>query len=346
MQKLFFAISFIALLLSSLTAHAEKDKASSWTMSILFENDLFAGTDSNYTNGVKINWISPDLTQKLQSDDVPEWGVPLIRKLPFINEKGLQRNVSFSLGQKIFTPEDISRSDLILDDRPYAGWLYLAAGFHNKNLKRLDTFEFQFGMIGPSALGREAQNSVHDWRGIGLAQGWSHQLDNEPGFVLMLERKYRTWQSKGYADGFGADLITHLGVTAGNIYTYANTGAEFRFGWNIPTDFGTSLMRPGGDTNAPSDSSDPRIRDSQRYGLYFFIGGAGRFVARNIFLDGNTFSDSHSVDKKHLVGDAVFGSSLILGDFKLSYARLFRSKEFDQQNGGSGFGSFSLAYSY
>lgn len=336
----------IVLLLISYPVYAEKDKATSWTMSILFENDLFVGTDSNYTNGVKVNWISPDLTNSLNSGEVPDWGVPLIKNLPFINEKGLQRNISFSLGQKIFTPEDISRSDLILDDRPYAGWLYLGAGFHNKNLKRLDTFEIQLGVIGPAALGREAQNTVHDWRGIGLANGWKNQLNNEFGFILMLERKYRAWQSKGYATGLGADLITNLGAAAGNVQTYANVGAEFRFGWNIPTDFGTSLMRPGGDTNAPSDSSDPRFRNSQRFGLYFFIGAAGRLVGRDIFLDGNTFSDSHSVDKKYFVGDAVFGGSVILSDFKLSYARVFRSKEFDQQDIDSGFGSFSLAFTF
>ena len=37
-----------------------------------------------------------------------------------------------SLSQNIYTPEDIESSDLIKDDRPYAGILYYAIGFHSK----------------------------------------------------------------------------------------------------------------------------------------------------------------------------------------------------------------------
>jgi len=77
-----------------------------------------------------------------------------------------------------------------------------------------------------------------------------------------------------------------------------------------------------------------------------FGGTSGRLVFRDIFLDGNTFSDSHNVDGKLLVGDFVLGASLIYNKFKLSYAQVLRTRGFDRQNSGQNFGSISLSYTY
>jgi lipid A 3-O-deacylase len=320
-------------------------KETSWTLTVLFENDLFGNTDRYYTNGVKISWISPDLTHYKDSGKLPDWSLPLIHRLPFINEPGLQRNVSFSLGQKIFTPEDIKSKTLIKNDRPYAGWLYLGTAFHNKNVRRLDTIEVELGIIGPAALAEESQNTVHRYRGIGEAKGWNHQLKNEPGVAMILERKWRTFEAH-HVSGLGADLITHGGGALGNVFTYLNAGFELRGGWHVPTDFGTSLIRPCGDANSPSDTSDPRLPPQKGFGFYLFGALTGRAVLRDIFLDGNTFKDSHSVSKEPFVGDLIIGASLILHRFKVSYAQISRSKEFKKQNSESSFGSISFSYSF
>ena len=66
----------------------------------------------------------------------------------------------------------------------------------------------------------------------------------------------------------------------------------------------------------------------------------------DFIMDGNTFSDSHSTGKKLLVGDFVVGASLIYRKFKLSYAQVLRTKEFDRQRSGQNFGSISLSYTY
>lgn len=158
----------------------DKDTASTFTL--YFENDLFGDTDQNYTNGIQLSWISPDLTQ--YRDKIPRWMVPLVMRLPFIHEPGLQRNVGFSIGQQIFTPQDIQRRDLIDDDRPYAGWLYLGAAFHNKNYRRLDTLELQIGVIGPASLAEEAQNLVHEVRDIATAKDGTISLKTSLGCCL------------------------------------------------------------------------------------------------------------------------------------------------------------------
>lgn len=333
--------------LTAVAAHAaERTPEDSWTFTFRFENDLFGNTDRNYTNGVKFSWISPDLEWFRDSEALPEWGKRIIRKLPFSLEEGLQRNIAFSVGQMMFTPDNIQSRELIPDDRPYAGWLFMSAAFHNKDYRHLDTIEVQAGVVGDWSFAEETQDLVHDLRGIDSARGWDNQLENEPGLAIIYEHKDRVIRP-GTFFGLGFDAITHYGGTVGNVYTYANAGIEFRFGWNLPTDFGTSLIRPGGDTNAPSDTQDPRYRRTREsLSLHAFAAASGRLVFRDIFLDGNTFHDSHSVDRKLLVGDFILGVSLIVERFKLSYAQVLRTREFEGQPSGHNFGSVSISYTY
>ena len=324
--------------------HHTQDK--SWTFTFRFENDLFAGTDRNYTNGIKLSWISPDLTRFRDSDVLPEWGKRIVNRLPYSQVEGLQRNIVFSIGQNMFTPEDIHARELIKNDRPYGGWLYGSAAFHNKNYRHLDTFEIQAGFVGPLSLAEEAQDLVHDLRGIDQANGWDNQIKNEPGLDLIYEHKDRILTPISLS-GFGFDAITHYGAALGNVFTYANAGMELRLGWNLPTDFGTSLIRPGGETNAPADTQDPRYHQvGHGFSLHGFAAVSGRMVFRDIFLDGNTWRDSHSVDKEFLVGDLVCGVSLIVDSVKVSYAQVLRTKEFAGQDSNHYFGSISISYTY
>ncbi|MBW1821694.1 MAG: lipid A deacylase LpxR family protein [Deltaproteobacteria bacterium] len=332
----------IALVFTSEQCEAAENRR---TFSFYFENDLFADTDRHYTNGIKLSWISDDLTGYAKSDSLPEWSLPIISRLPFINEQGLQRNVGLSIGQNMYTPRDIVSEDLLEDDRPYAGWTYFGLGLHSKNERHLDSMEIQLGIVGPESFGEQTQKFVHELRGSQSPNGWDNQLKNEPGLAVVYERKWRFLYS-GIVGKYGLDLIPHLGGALGNVYTYANAGMEARIGWNIPRDFGTSLIRPAGESNAPLNEQDPRLSRDQDFSLYVFAMADGRGVLRNIFLDGNTFTDSHSVDKKYFVADVGVGVGLIIHSFKLSYTHVFRTKEFKGQKGDQVFGSITLAFTY
>lgn len=338
----FFVIIFISFVFE-VQAQEPKESQKAWTFSIYFENDLFTHTDQHYTNGTKLSWISPDLTNYEESGKLPDWSLPLVHSLPFINEPDLQRNIALSIGQNMYTPGDISRKDLIEDDRPYAGWTYFGIAFHSKNDRRLDSIEFQVGIVGPESFTEQTQKFVHSARGINRPNGWDNQLKNEPGLNIIYERKWRLLEAK---QGLGFDTITHLGCSVGNVSTYANTGIEARFGWNIPRDFGVSLIRPAGDTGAPVDEQDPRFFGIRGFSLHFFTSIDGRAVLRDIFLDGNTFTDSHSVDKKHFVADIAAGISIIFHRFKLSYAQVFRTKEFREQEKEHTFGSITFSFTF
>lgn len=328
-------LCFFCLVPATLSRAAEEPIVP-WTVNVYFENDLFSGTDRNYTNGVKVSLISPDLVSFVESGKLPEWSLRYIYKLPFINDPDptLKHKVEFSFGQNMYTPADTSRSDLIVDDRPYAGWTYVGAAFHTKNSKRMDTIELQLGLVGPDSFAEETQTAVHDLRDLERANGWEHQLKNELGLAAIYERKWQLapFFSRG---AFGVDAITHLGCALGNIATYANTGFETRLGWNLPDDFGVSLIRPAGNTGFSA---------RQRPGGYLFVAVNGRAVLQDIFLDGNTFAHSHSVDKKPLVADLAGGAAIYLKQFKLTWTQVLRTKEFDGQPDNHSFGSLILSF--
>lgn len=341
-QKLWLSIILLAALVIPGTVLAEQDQSNPWTQSIFFENDLFDGTDGNYTNGVKYSLISPDLSPHAKQGLFPRKVLELIHKIPYLRDSGSEysHQAEFSFGQNMYTPSDISRSDLITDDRPYAGWSYIGLAYHRKtkfvdHLDFLDSVEIQLGIVGPQAYARQSQDLVHELRNIDTAKGWDHQLKNEPGLVVAFERKWLFYPKSSRL--FTADAIVHTGGALGNVSTYINAGLEVRCGLNLPRSFGVSLIRPAGSTLfAPGRTPS----------LYLFGAVNGKYVLRDIFLDGNTFTDSYSIDKEDWVADLAGGVTLSYGNLMLTYTNVIRSKEFVGQGDSHNFGSLTLSFFY
>ena len=95
------------------------------------ENDLFAGTDRNYTNGIALTLVSHDIPGKLRNECLPAPVRLHAQLIKFLNpgfwsdveNPAHTQNLVLKSGQSMYTPEDFYRTDLILDDRPYAGLL-------------------------------------------------------------------------------------------------------------------------------------------------------------------------------------------------------------------------------
>lgn len=320
----------------------------SQTFMFTVENDKFlGGTDEEYTNGVKMTWVSPDLSRYADDPRLPDWTHPLIALYPFVNDPGKQHAVSLSLGQNIYTPKDVYAADPPDNQRPYAGWLYVSAALHSKDAHRLDTFETTLGLVGPSALGEEVQNNFHNAIGAAPSRGWSHQLHDEPGLMLTWVRNWRLLVVDQPESGLGLDVIPHAGFTVGNVADYVNAGGEIRFGLNLPADFGTALIGPGSGVSAPVALDDPRTRSSRWWGTHVFLGVDGRAVGRDIFLDGNTWEHSPHVSKEFFVADFMAGLAVTLGDVKITYTQAYRTREYEGQPGdGHVFGSIAVAVSF
>lgn len=314
-----------------------------WTVNLYFENDLFANTDENYTNGTKLSLVSGDLAHYRDNKQLPKWTHGIIDILPFIHEEGYTRNVVFSLGQNMYTPKDISAFNYIPTDRPYAGWLYFSVGFQAKNENRMDIMEVNFGIVGPWSLGETMQDFVHSLREIPKANGWDNQLRNEPTLNLFWGRRHRLFEHN-LTKGVGVDAIAGYGAALGNAAIYAKLDGEARLGWNLPADFGAATIRFGGDTSAPASASDPRLRGD--WGAYLFAGLDLRAIARDIFLDGNTFRDSASIEKEPFVASFGAGASIVAGSWKLTYTQIYRTKQFELQARPHAYGSISVSYTF
>ncbi|MBT7505439.1 MAG: lipid A deacylase LpxR family protein [Rhodospirillales bacterium] len=343
----------LAVVLGSVPVFAQEDieqktaKRDVGTFSFQLENDLFAGTDRHYTNGTRISWLSPD-GETIEFLDTMRDTLKSVA-MDATGSDGRDKEVRFgvSLGQDIYTPENGVRTDLVTDDRPYAGWLYMAKSLHTITKSsnraqgrpdRLESVEFQLGIVGPAALGKAVQNEVHELRNIDTFKGWQNQLHNEPGLMLLYERKWRV--DVPTRDGFGEiDVIPRMGGSIGNVLTHANMGGAVRGGWNLPEDFGPANLIQGG---APFMDTNRDMLELAS--VYLFASAEGRVVAHNIFLDGNTFRSSHSVDKRNLVGDLTFGATLMLGPVNLTYSNTHRSREFEGQQGTSRFGALTVSF--
>lgn len=323
MLKTFRLIILLMVLFSSAAAEVSDEK-SKGRFSFYLENDLFAGTDRDYTSGMKLTWISPS--------ELPE------------NRPGFQNVVSISFGQNIYTPADITRNDLIPDDRPYAGITYIGFGYHSKRKNSMASYELDIGILGPHSYAEDFQKVIHKVFGGDDPLGWNNQLKNELVLDFIFDQKWKMPKSE-ISGRLEYDSVVHLGGSLGNVKTAASTGVEFRTGWNIPDDFGTFLIHPGGESTTFSDGQGSSSFQEQ-LGFYIFASFEGHAVLRNIFLDGNTFKASHSVEKNMLVADIVAGVALMAGRFKLSYAYVYRTKQFKTQKRNQIFGAINVSFSY
>lgn len=314
------------LVTAALAQEATKQEDSKGILSLVIENDSFAGNDIDYTNGLRLAWISGEA-------NMPQWARSIANILPLASAGN--KRISIAVGQSIFTPENTQRITPAAGDRPYAGWLYGSVGLVSDTGKTLDNIMLTVGVVGPWSLASQTQTRFHDIIGISSPKGWRHQLKNEPGIILTYERKWR-----GLVEftpfGLGADITPHVGVNLGNVNTDVSAGATFRLGYDLPADYGPPRIRPS------LPGSDFFIPTKQLSG-YLFTTISGAAVARNIFLDGNTFRSSASVDKKILVGSAQVGAVITYGDLRLSYTQVFMTREYSTQRRGSTFGAITLS---
>lgn len=137
--------------------------------------------------------------------------------------------------------------------------------------------------------------------------------------------------------------MPHAGASLGNIQTYANAGSTLRLGFNLPSDFGTSLIRGGSSPNTLIDDNDPRVATTASGSPWAFAGVDGRAVGRDIFLDGNPFKDGPSVDRRDFVGDIFYGVGVIFKKWQLTYTEVVRTREFRAQQRKSYFGSITFS---
>jgi hypothetical protein len=324
-------IRVLAPLLLSTVAHPvlAADGEGGHSLNLLLENDAFAATDRHYTNGLEVAY----LTSPREPGGIASW---LTGWLP--GNEGAELRVGWQVGQDIFTPDDKEASELLPDDRPYAAWLYAGVSVVYSTPGHIDTWSLNLGTVGPDAGGEGLQNGVHEWLGTTEANGWSHQIPDRKGAILVVERKWRALAQTRVLR-FGVDLMPHVGFAVGNIQTYANAGLSIRLGNDLDNDFGPPRIRPSLPGSAYFEPHD-------NWAWYLFVGVDGRYVERNVFIDDHDAASLWSIDKERWTGDTQGGLVITRGDFRMAYTYVFRGREFQQQMSADRFGSLAFTWRF
>lgn len=302
--------------------------------SLTSENDLFGGTDRNYSNGIRLERVTPAnrVTPPLQ------W---VADRIPFLDLDRTELRQGFALAHAIFTPEDIEAVEPDPSDRPYAAWLYgsgtVVATTHLDDGGMLqDVLQLNLGIVGPSAGGEFVQGNWHDLIRITEPQGWDSQLKDEVGLELTAQR-LRQYDGFDLPFGLETDYAVHGGATLGNVRTYASLGGMARIGWDLNADFGPPRIRP-------ALAGAGVFKPGEPFGGYIFAGIEGRAIARDMFLDGNLWRDSPRLtDRRDFAADAQFGIALHNQNVQIAFTYVHRTEEFIAQAGPQRFGAVSIS---
>ena len=297
------------------------------------DNDLFTGTDREYTSGVEAGFT----TATVDSFDHAGFAPSLRRAnraLRWLQPKGFdENNVTWTIGQLMFTPADGHLEDPDRRDRPYAGLLLAGITYNSRDSHSLRSTSLDVGIVGPSAFARQTQNLVHRVVGADRFLGWDHQLNDEPVFRVLHER-FRRWDIRPTRRV--SDVTVHYGGSIGNLSTFANAGAELRIGRHLPDNFGTATTLSYGQNTAPTRWG------SNRQSIHGFVAIDTLAVLHDITLDGNTWRHSASVDRERYVAEVALGVALYWRGWQTTVGVTYRTKEFETQTGDTRFGTLTF----
>jgi hypothetical protein len=276
-------------------------------VSLTIENDFFAGYDRHYTNGTQLAFLAGDRTV-------------------------------VALGQRIYTPANTDVEVPDPRDRPYAGWLYGMADWRVRDdVQVVDHLTFTAGLIGPASGARQAQDLAHRVLGEDRSRGWRSQLHDEPTFMIAFER---AWPSiaAGTIGNHRWDASLRASGSVGTPLTYANAGAVIRYGSRLPRDLPVTHISLG-----PSRDG---FRGTMGRGWYVWGGVDGHAVARNTFIEGNTFRDSPGVGREPFGYDLQIGIAAVWPGARIGFTVVERSAEYRGQGGHDRFGQLALSFAY
>lgn len=318
------------------------------------DNDLFTGSDTDYTNGARFAYMQPipaesmnrlQKTLKRLSGVEGKGGFGMLGSL--IETESTQYDFGIGLTQVMFTPDDPELLASPPGQRPYAAWLGLELSLHAKNEQALSSAVLSIGVTGKYAFGEETQEWVHtNISNSPIFQGWDSQIPTEVTLNLNFDRKRRYAKLADATKDWvlQVDGYFEWGAYLGNALTEAYMGSLFRLGYNLPLQYMTPRLQFG---NYPHELFSEGHGSQSAWSLYSFAGARGSAVLHNITLDGPVFrSFDTGTSSEPLVGELIAGVGVRFHGWTLAYSRTFRSKEFEGQLKSHQFGSVLISAAF
>lgn len=273
------------------------------TYSLRVDNDAFDfwmlpwnRPDEEYTSGVHLDY---------DGGAAPWWAHRLVGQRPACTVSSDECQTSrLELGQDIYTAAVNQRHPVAPPTaRPSAGWLYLEQTARALSANQSDELSLTVGVTGPPSLARFTQQLAHDAAPkFNRPTDWSRQIGFEPGVIARYEQRRRVSVIAGIAD-----VIPTMSVSLGNVLTAADAGLSVRTGWHL---------------------AHPWLPERASTGVFIEAGISGQAVARNIFLDGNTFTAGPRVGHEPFVGTGDLGIGFRFRALSLEYRAVNQTRAY------------------
>ena len=266
---------------ASLTLRVDNDAFDFWMLP-------WNRPDEEYSSGVHITY---------DGGDAPWWARRFIGRSACTTRTTSCRSQRVEIGQDMYTPARSADNPVAAPgSRRNAGWLYLSQSARALGRSRSDELTVTLGVTGPPSLAELTQKLAHDAApSLNRPADWSGQIAFEPGVIVRFEER---WRAVSSGRSFGVDIIPRWAANAGNVSTAAELGIQTQVGWHL---------------------RHPWLPEDGPFSVAFVAGASARAVARDLFLDGNTFRANHDVGHEPFVGSGEVGLELRLSRFLLAY---------------------------
>lgn len=312
------SVFFLLLCILSLTCLGQGSFKNEFGFKSDNDSYLFYGQDRYYTNGLMVYFRHATDQNKL-------------------GEKLEKFTYELSAGQKIFNPQGGNVSNIKLQDRPFAGYLYAgaSANFFYKKESILKT-SLELGTVGPHSLGEDAQKFLHKTVGFYEIDGWQYQIKNELTANLSLQYTRLLHRSEYNQIDFSFEGYANVGTT----FNGAGAGILMRTG-NINQLFQTAY------TNSTIGT---RLKSAKfvTAETFFYAKPQLNFVAYDATIQGSLFNHNSPLTfkTKPFVFAQQLGFNYSSQRFTFDFGLLFKTKEVKSKAKAHQYGTISMFYRF
>lgn len=307
-----FMIVFLSVLLYSNYLPAQKidnltsvrEMNSDRYFRLHYDNDYFATTDENYTQGYSFELVTPTFKKNPAN-------------FLFLKPKNSETRYGLAIEHIGYTPDRYDLPEIQEGDRPFAAAIYLKSFIIKTDTihKSRFTSSLNIGMIGPAAFGGEMQIGIHEATGNKTPRGWGNQIKND--LVLNYEVGYEK-QLLRYKNIFSLQAQGNLKV--GTLFTNASF----------------SLNTSVGIINSPFNS----IKNKKGFELYVYTQPVISAIGYDATLQGGLFNRSSpyiigSGDVERVTTQFNYGIVLKTRTLYFEYTRSMITREFETGNSAS-----------
>jgi len=253
--------------------------------------------DEEYTSGVRL---------VIDGGAAPKWARLLgVRFSACVTGSRECASATREFGQDIYSPRRTGDDPVAPSgSRPNAGWLFGSETARILRERRSDEYTITLGVTGQPSLAQQTQTLAHAMApSFNRPTDWRHQIGFEPGVIGRYVHTGRI------SIGPAVDVLPRAGVALGNVRTDAEAGVRVRAGFNLRHPWLPS-----------AEHAPPEVA--------FMIGAAGAAVARDLFLDGNTFHASEHVGHETFVYSREWSLTVRRDPFTLSYGAVTESRAY------------------